>query len=340
VLASERKLLAVVKEELVGLKKPYGDDRRTEIVGEIQELKIEDLIADEDMVLMITHAGYIKRLPVSAYRRQKRGGMGVTGMETKEEDFVEHLFIASTHEYLLFFTTSGKAYWLKVHEVPQASRYAKGTAIVNVLALEKDDRLSSFVAVKAFEADKFLVLTTRLGNIKKTSLEAFSKRELLLLTRHGKAIRFPESQVREMGRGAGGVRGIRLDKDDHVVGVELVDKGATLLTVTSLGFGKRTPADDYRLQSRGGKGIINIKSTKKNGEVVGTKTVDDQDDVMLLTREGMVVRCRAKDIRATGRNAQGVRIMKLQGKDEIASVASLAHEDGDDAEPAPADQSN
>ena len=356
-LKSEPKVLQVIKEELAELKKRFGDERRTQIVGEIQDMKIEDLIAEEDVVITISHAGYIKRLPVSGYRRQKRGGMGVTAMETKDEDFVEHLFVASTHEYLLFLTTQGKAYWLKVHEVPQASRYARGSAIVNLIALEKDERLSTFVAVKAFDPDKFLVLVTRQGTIKKTALEAYGnprkagiiaialekgdevmqahitdgKRELLLLTRQGKAIRFPEEQVREVGRSARGVRGISLGKSDAVVGAELVRQDATLLTVTELGFGKRTPIAEYRLQSRGGKGTINMKVTKKNGAVVGSRTMLDKDDVMLITQEGMVVRTRAKDVRSAGRNTQGVHLMKLHGKDRVASVASVAHQEDEDA---------
>ncbi len=356
ILASEKRIFGVIKEELLAIRKRFGDERKTQIVGEVQELKIEDLIAEEDVVIMISHAGYIKRLPVSAYRRQRRGGVGVTAMETKEEDFVEHLFIASTHEYLLFFTTQGKAYWLKVHEVPQASRYAKGTALVNLITLEKDERLSTFVAAKAFDSDKFLVLVTRQGTIKKTALSAYANprkagiiaialdkgdaimqahvtnghQELLLLTKQGKAIRFPEEQVREVGRSARGVRGISLGKGDEVIGAELVRLETALLTVTSLGFGKRTQSGEYRLQSRGGKGIINIKVTKKNGEVIGTKTVTDKDDVMLITQEGMIVRCRVKDVRVTGRNTQGVRLMKLHGKDRVSALASVAHQEAEE----------
>jgi len=352
-LKSEQKILELIKAELQDVKKRFADPRRTEIVGEAKDLKIEDLIAEEDVVITISHAGYIKRLLVSAYRRQRRGGVGVTGMETKEEDFVEHLFVATTHEYLIFFTNQGRAYWLKVHEVPQASRYAKGTAIVNLIGLQKDERLSTFVAVKSFDADKFLVLATKQGTIKKTSLSEFDnprkvgiiaitleqgdeviqahitngKHELLLLTKRGQAIRFPEEQVREVGRSARGVRGISLGKGDQVLGCELVKADAALLTVTSLGFGKRTKATEYRTQSRGGKGIINIKVSKKTGEIVGTKTVTDQDDVMLITQAGMIVRCRVKDVRVTGRNTQGVRLMKMQDKDEVTSLASVAHQE-------------
>jgi len=352
-LKNERLMLEVIKQELQEVKKKFSDERRTEIVGEAKDLKIEDLIADEDAVLTISHAGYIKRLPVSSYRRQRRGGVGVTGMEMKDEDFVEHLFIASTHEYLLFFTNQGKAFWLKVHEVPQAGRYAKGTAIVNLLSMEKDERLSRFVAVKEFTEGKFLVLVTREGTIKKTSLAAFAnprkagiiaitlakgdeviqahvtdgKQELLLLTRHGKAIRFPESEMREIGRSGQGVRGMTLEKKDYVIDCELVRPDKTIMTVTSLGFGKRTNAIEYRVQGRGGKGIINIDVTDRNGEVVGAKSVTDDDDVMLMTQAGMVVRCHVKDVRVTGRNTQGVHLIRLTGNDRLVAVASVAHQE-------------
>ncbi|PIQ84830.1 MAG: DNA gyrase subunit A, partial [Candidatus Omnitrophica bacterium CG11_big_fil_rev_8_21_14_0_20_63_9] len=334
-LKSEKKVLELIKDELQELKKKFGDERRTEILGEVKDFKIEDLIAEEDVVIMISHAGYIKRLPVSAYRKQRRGGVGVTAMETKEEDFVEHLFIASTLETLLFFTNQGRCYWLKVHEVPQASRYAKGTAIVNLLSLQKDERLSTFVSVKEFVAERYLVMATKQGTVKKSSLDAYSnprkagiiaitlekgdelieaeitdgKQELLLITKQGLAIRFPEEQAREVGRASRGVRGIRLGKSDDVIAMQLVRKGSSLLTVTELGFGKRTDLEEYRVQSRGGKGIINLKVTKKNGAVVGAKTVTDQDEIMLISHEGMIVRCPVKDVRTTGRAAQGVRLI-------------------------------
>jgi len=356
ILASEQKVLGVIKEELAALKKRFADERRTQIVGEVKEFKVEDLIAEEGAVITISHAGYIKRLPVSAYRRQRHGGVGVTAMETKEEDFVEHLFIASTHEYLLFLTNQGRVYWLKVHEIPQASRYAKGTAIANLIQLQKDERLSAFAAVKSFDPDKFLVLATKQGTMKKTELSAYAnprragiiaitlekgdeviqahitdgKQELLLPTKQGKAIHFLENQVREVGRSARGVKGVNLGKGDEVIGCELVRPDTTMLTMTSLGFGKRTKIAEYRLQRRSGKGIINIKVTKKNGEVVGAKTVTDRDEVMLITQEGTIIRCRVKDIRVTGRNAQGVHLMKLQGKDRVSSVAIVAHEEDEE----------
>ena len=270
-------------------------------------------------------------------------------METKEEDFVEHLFVASTHETLLFFTNQGRCYWLKVHEVPQASRYARGTAVANLLSLQHDERLSTFVPVKEFVPDRFLVMATKQGTIKKTSLDAYAnprkagiiaitlekddelieaevtdgQRELLLTTRQGQAIRFSEEQARAVGRSARGVHGIRLGKGDEVIAMVLAEPKAELLTVTTLGFGKRTPIEEYRLQSRGGKGIINIKVMKKNGEVVGAKTVTAQDEVMLISQEGMMVRCPVKDVRSTGRGSQGVRLINIKGKDRLASVARV-----------------
>ncbi len=348
-LASERKILDLIKGELQELKKRFGDERRTEILGEAKDFKIEDLIAEEDVVIAISHTGYIKRLPVSTYRKQRRGGGGVTAMETKDEDFVEHLFVASTHQTLLFFTNQGRCYWLKVHEVPQASRYARGTAIANLLSLQKDERYATFVAVKEFNPDRFLIMATSQGTIKKTKLDAYSNprkagiiamtlekndalieaaltdgtQEILLITRQGKAIRFPEQQAREVGRASRGVRGIRLGKGDAVISMQVVQLKASFLTVTELGFGKRSSLEEYRLQRRGGKGIINIKVTTKNGAVVGAKTVTDQDEVMLISQEGMMVRCPVKDVRMTGRAAQGVRLINIKGQDRVASVAKV-----------------
>lgn len=353
ILASERKVLGIIKEELEELKKKFGDERRTQIVGEAEELEIEDLIAEEDVIITISHSGYIKRLPVSAYRKQRHGGRGVSGMETKEEDFVEHLFIASTHECILFFTNKGKAHWLKVHEVPQAGRLSKGKAIVNLLQLESGEGVSARVPVKEFDPKKFLVLVTKQGLIKKTHLDAFSnprragivaisleegdelisavltdgEQEILLASREGKAVRFQEADVRDMGRSAKGVRAIRLGKKDEVIGMEIVRPDATLLTVTSGGFGKRSSFKEYRRQSRGGKGVINIKVTKKNGEVIGLKSVTEQDEVMLITQNGMVVRCPVKDIRAVGRNSQGVHVIRLNAKDQVSSVASVVEKE-------------
>ena len=353
ILASEKKIEGIIKDELEELKKKYGDERRTDIVGEVEELEVEDLIADEDVVVTISHGGYIKRLPVGAYRKQKRGGRGVTGAEVKEEDFIEHLFVASTKDYLLVFTDKGQAHWLKVYEIPQASRVSKGKAIVNLLQTKSEDKISSTIPVREFSADKFLVMVTKRGSIKKTRLDAYSnprkggiigitldkndelievrltdgKQELLIGTKEGKAIRFPESQVRDMGRAARGVKGISLGKKDDVISMVLVEKDVTILTVTELGFTKRTLAKEYRLTRRGGKGIINIKVTNKNGQAVVLKTVNDNDELMVITENGMFLRCAVKDIRATGRSAQGVRLIKLQDKDRVSCVAPVIAEE-------------
>jgi DNA gyrase subunit A len=352
ILKSEKKILEIVRDEALELKKKYGDERRTEIVAKAEEVEIEDLIAEEDMVITISHAGYIKRLPIDAYRRQKRGGTGVTGIDIKEEDFVEHLFIASTHEYILFFTNIGKVHWLKVYEIPQASRAARGKAIINMLQLEQGENISSYVRVKEFKEDNFLVMATREGLIKKTDLMAYSNprkggiigitiekgdelieveltdghQEILLATQQGKIIRFPETQVRDMGRSAKGVRGIRLAKKDKVIAMGLTTRDSTVLTVMSEGFAKRTAIDQYRKQSRGGKGIKNVNVTKKNGETVGMKTVTDKDEIMVITGKGMIVRCAVKDIRTTGRSTQGVRIIKLDSGDKVSSIARVVPE--------------
>ncbi len=335
------------------MKKKYADERLTEIVAEAEEIEIEDLIAEEDVVIIISHSGYIKRLPVSAYHKQKRGGKGVTGAEVREEDFIEHLFVASTKDYLLIFTDKGRVHWLKAYEIPQASRTAKGKAIINLLQLAQDEKASSTIPVKEFSPDRFLVMATRLGLIKKTRLDEYSnprkggiigitlekddeligvklteaEQDLLLATRLGKAIRFPESQVRDMGRQAKGVRGISLAKHDEVIAMGIAQKDATVLTVTELGFAKRTPISQYRIQRRAGKGIINIKVTKKNGQAVSLKTVSDKDELMVITQNGMFLRCPAKDIRTTGRSSQGVRLIKLEAKDRVSSVAPIIAEE-------------
>jgi len=350
ILASETKVMNIIKEEMQEIRKRFGDERRTQIVAaEAKELDVEDLIAEEDVVLTISHSGYIKRIPVSAYRKQGRGGKGVMGAELKEEDFIEHLFVASTHDYLLCFTDKGRVFWLKVYDIPQASRQAKGKAIVNLIEVSSGEQMAAFVPVREFKEDQFLIMLTANGLIKKTALSAYSNprrggivgigleqgdrlirvalsdghQELLLATAHGKAIRFPESQVRDMGRGAKGVKGITLAKKDTVIGMALCRKGTTLLTVTASGFGKRTPVEAYRTQSRGGKGIINLKISKKNGEALNLLAVSDQDEVMLITQHGQLIRSPVKEIRTTGRAAQGVRLMRLNAKDSLASVACV-----------------
>ncbi|MDO8730274.1 MAG: DNA gyrase subunit A [Candidatus Omnitrophota bacterium] len=361
ILSSEEKILAIVKGELRDVAAKYGDERSTQIVAaEAKEMAIEDLIADEDVVITISHTGYIKRLPVSGYRKQGRGGKGSSGADLKEEDFIEHLFIASTHDYLLCFTDKGRVHWLRVYDIPQGSRQSKGKAIINLLELGSGEQMAAFVPVRGFPEDQFLIMLTEKGLIKKTALSAYGNprrggivgmgledgdklirvvlsdghQELLLATEQGKAIRFPESQVRDMGRGAKGVKAITLAKKDKVIGMAFCTKGSTVLTVTAKGFGKRTPVEQYRVQSRGGKGIINLNVTKKNGEALTLRTVGDKDEVMLIAQQGQLIRCPVKDIRTTGRNAQGVRLMRLGEKDTLAAVATVVpEEDGAVAEP-------
>ncbi len=352
ILKSEKKILEIVKNEALELKKKYGDERKTDIVAKAEEIEIEDLIAEEDMVITISHHGYIKRLPVASYRCQKRGGVGVTGIDMKDEDFVEHLFVASTHEYILFFTNQGRAHWLKVYEIPQSSRAARGKAIVNILQLSSGEKVSSYVKIKEFVENKYLIMATQKGLIKKTDLMAYSNPrkggiigitiekgdelievkltegndEILLATSEGKIIRFHEKQARDMGRSARGVKGIGLGKKDRVIAMDIVRKDATILSVTSQGFAKRTPVEQYRKQSRGGKGIKNVSVTKKNGEAVGLLTVADKDEIMVITEKGMIVRCLVKDVRTTGRAAQGVRIIKLDTGDQVSTLASVVPE--------------
>jgi len=362
ILASEKKVLEIIKDEMKELAERFGDDRRTELLPEQEEFEIEDLIAEEDVVITISHDGYIKRLPVSSYRKQRRGGKGVTGADMKEEDFIEHLFIASTHDYMLFFTDKGVVHWVKVHEIPEGGRTSKGKAIVNLLALAQGDKISSFIPVRKFEEGKFLMMATKNGLIKKTDLTAYSHprkggiigigledkdeliavemtdghEEILLATREGKAIRFKESQVRDMGRSAKGVKGVTLGKKDICIAMQVVKGDQTVLTVTRQGFGKRTPFKEYRLQSRGGKGIINIKVTEKNGEAIDMKTVTDRDELMLITEKGMIVRSPVKDVRATGRSTQGVRLMRVEHDDKIASIAKIVPDEEGAIVPAPA----
>jgi DNA gyrase subunit A len=349
ILKNPKRVLAIIKEESLELKRKFGDERRTQIVAQAEELELEDLIAEEDMVITISHSGYIKRLPVSSYRKQHRGGRGVTAAEVREEDFIEQLFIASTHEYILFFTNKGKVYWLKVYEIPQAGRLAKGRAIINLLSLAPGESISASVPVKEFVEGRYLFMATQRGIVKKTALSAFKNprkagliainldksdeliaaeltdgsQEILLATQLGKAIRFSENKVRDMGRSARGVKGINLGKKDELVGMEIVQPKATLLTVTEKGFGKRTPFAQYREQNRAGGGIINIKVTNRNGKVVGLTAVTDGDELMLITESGMVVRCPVEQIRITGRSAQGVRLISLKGKDRVTSIAKV-----------------
>jgi DNA gyrase subunit A len=357
VLASEPLVRQLIKDELVALKEEYRDERRTQIVPEEAEINVEDLIAQEEVAVTISHAGYIKRNPVSLYRAQRRGGKGKIGMGTKEEDFVETLFTASTHDYLLFFTDAGKVYWLKVHEIPEAGRAAKGKAMVNLLALAGDEKVTATLPVKEFREDHYVVMATRMGTIKKTELSAYGnprqggiialtldegdkligveitdgQREILLGTRHGIVIRFKEGDVRPMGRTARGVRGISLDEGNYVIGMETItpDSTASILTVTEGGYGKRTLVSEYRLQGRAGRGIISVKVTEKNGPAVSFHQVRGSDEIMVMTAEGKILRTKVDDVREIGRNAQGVRLIDMSDTDRVVGVAKLAETSGE-----------
>ncbi len=353
VLASEALVRTIIKDELTEIREAYKDDRRTQIVKEEAEISLEDLIAEEEVIVTISHAGYIKRNAVSLYRAQRRGGKGKIGMGIKEEDFVENLFTASTHDSLLFFTDAGKVYWLKVHEIPEASRAAKGKALVNLLALSGSEKVTATLPVKEFRQDRYIVMGTKKGVIKKTELSAFGnprqggiialglesgdkligvqltdgQREILLGTRQGITIRFKEEEVRSMGRMAYGVKGITLEEGNEVIGMETItpDSTTSILTVTEGGYGKRTPVGEYRVQGRGGKGIISVKTTERNGPAIGFLQVRDGDQIMLIAAQGKVLRCKVEDIREIGRNTQGVRVLDLDGEgDRVVGVARLA----------------
>jgi DNA gyrase subunit A len=354
ILASERLLMQIIVDELREVKTKYGDDRRTEIVeGESEALSVEDLIAEEDMAITVSHTGYIKRTAISTYRNQRRGGKGRIGMRTRDEDFVSHLFVASTHAYVMIFSDRGRAYWLKVHEIPDVGPGGKGKSIANLVSMEEGEKIAAMLTVKEFEEDKFVVMGTRSGVVKKTSLAGFSNPraggiiamgveegdsviavqltvgtgEVFIGTRNGMAIRFPETDVRAMGRAAYGVRGITLRGDDYVVAMEVVKPGGTLLTVTERGFGKRTEIDEYRVQSRGGVGVINIATTTRNGLVVGVAFVEDGDELLLITQQGMILRMQANDVRAIGRATQGVRLIDIEGEDKFVSIARLVEKE-------------
>ncbi len=352
ILASDAKLMAIIRKELLEVKEQYGDARRTEILTETTELTIEDLLADEEMVVTITRSGYIKRTHVEAYRSQRRGGKGVTGMETKEEDIVDDLFIASTHCYLLFFTNKGKVHWLKVHEIPEGGRQAKGKAMVNLLSLGDGETVATCVPVRDFAAGGYILFATRRGKVKKTELDAYShpraggiqaiglddgdevitarrtdgNREVMIATKLGMIIRFPEEEVRPMGRGAAGVRGIDVEDEDAVIAADVVQEGVTILTVTERGHGKRTPLDEYRLQGRAGKGIIDIKTGGRNGNVVGMLQVRDENDILVVTTKGKMIRMHANEISSQGRNTWGVRIIDMDADDRVGSIARVEAE--------------
>jgi DNA gyrase subunit A len=352
-LASERLILNSIKEELLSIRDAFGDERKTEIVEAAPEIRVEDLIAEEDMVVTITHTGYIKRNPISLYRSQHRGGKGKMGINVKEEDFVEDLFIASTHDYILFFTDAGKIHWMKVHELPQAGRITRGKAIVNLLNLSPEEKATTILSLKDFAKGKFITFMTKRGTIKKTALEAYGnprsggiiaihlddedelistkltdgKQFLFIGTKMGKAIHFPENQIREMGRTARGIRGIKISKEDEVVGVEVVAPHTQILTVTANGYGKRTQASEYRTQNRGGSGIFTVKRTQRTGDVIAIKIVADEDDLMLISNKGKIIRLRAVDIPVQGRSTQGVRLIALEEGERVVAVARLAEKE-------------
>ncbi|GAB4267290.1 MAG: DNA gyrase subunit A [Deferrisomatales bacterium] len=354
ILADPRKVLDLLVADFEEIRDKYGDERRTEIVGRTEEITLEDLIAEEEMVVTISHSGYVKRNPVSLYRSQRRGGKGRTGMTTKETDFVEHLFVASTHTYILFFSDRGKVYWLKVHEVPQAGAAARGKAIVNLLPVEKGESIHAFLPVREFQEGLYVLMVTRNGLVKKTDLMAFAKpwknrgiqavsldeddhliatritdgsQEVVLSTRNGLAIRFHESEVRPTGRTSRGVRGIDLEPGDRVVAADVIRPGTTLLTVTENGFGKRTALEEYRRQGRAGKGIITIKTTERNGNVVGVVAVEDSDQVMLISSSGKLIRTGVAGIPVIGRNTQGVKLFEVESGETVAAVARVVEEE-------------
>ncbi|MCL4516179.1 MAG: DNA gyrase subunit A [Firmicutes bacterium] len=355
-LSDVQKILGVIREELLIIREKFVDPRRSEITGPADQIEVEDLIADEDVVVLLTHQGYIKRLPVDTYRSQRRGGRGIAGMNTKEEDFVEHLFVTTTHTNILFFTNRGRAYRLKCHQIPEASRHARGTAIINLLSLNRGETINAVIPVKAFDTDQYLFMTTRAGTAKKTPLSEFDnvraggliainleesdelvgvkltdgKQEVVLVTERGLSIRFRDEEVRPMGRTAHGVKGIGLVEGDRVVGMDVVKPGTDILVVTKNGYGKRTPMDEYRVQSRGGKGIKTLKLTEKNGPIAGVKMVRPDFDVMVITAEGIIIRMPVETISIMGRDTQGVRLMRLDDQDYVVALAHLASKEDDD----------
>ena len=353
ILASRDRRMQILKEEMEEVTKAFGDDRRTEIIPDQNEFSVEDLIVEEDMVITISHTGYIKRTPVSTYRRQRRGGKGLTGATTKEDDWIEHLFIASTHDYVMFFSNQGQVYWLKVHEVPQGGRATRGKPIIQCIAVRPEEHIRALVPVREFADNRWLVFVTRNGTVKKSVLSDYGNprangiiainiepgdelidvqltdgnNDIVLATTGGMSIRFHESDVREMGRATGGVKGIELASDDRVIGMVVIRRDATLLVVSEKGFGKRSEIAEYRVQKRGGKGIITFHNTDKTGHCMALKEVQPQDELMMITRNGVIIRVPVDGIRVIGRNTQGVRVMDLEGTDSIVGIARVVKEE-------------
>jgi len=365
ILEDPAKVQAVIREELLEIREKYGDDRRSVIIDSSEEVTVEDLIAEENMVITVSHAGYIKRTPTSLYRRQHRGGKGVAGMETKEEDWVEYLFIGTTHNYMMFFTDRGRAYWLKIYELPQGGRATRGRPIVNMLQLEPGERIQAMIPVREFDDAHFLLMATAKGQVVKSALSLYSNprkvginairieegdrlvdvkltggsQEVIIGTRDGMAVRFNEQDVRPMGRFVQGVRAITLRDDDLVIGMEVCRPNATILTVCEHGYGKRTQIDEYRLTRRGGIGVINIKTSERNGKVVAIKEVLDDEELIMITHKGTTIRCPVQNIRTIGRNTQGVRLIDLEEGDRLTDVARLGEKEevgnGEPDEPPP-----
>lgn len=353
VLANERLVLKIIRDEILEVRKKFSDTRRTKIMNKVEEIDIEDLIPEEDVVITLTHFGYVKRLSIDTYTAQKRGGKGISGLSTREEDFVEHLFITSTHNNILFFTNQGRVYTMKAFEIPEASRQAKGTAIVNLLQLNIREKIQAVMTVREFEADKYIVMSTREGIIKKTALQQFSsirknglyainlrqgdeligvkltdgKQQLIIVTSNGYSIRFSEQDVRSMGRNASGVKAITLREGDLSVGMDIIDETAELLTVSEKGFGKRTPLKVYGLQGRGGKGVKTYKVTEKTGKLVGAKVVNDNDEILIINNQGTIIRLNVSGISETGRNTLGVTLMKAHDDVKVVSIGKINNED-------------
>ena len=353
ILATPAMVLDIIKEELKEIQNTYGDERRTELIEDAEEINMEDLIAEEDMVVTISNTGYIKRNPISLYRAQRRGGKGMTGAKPKEEDFVEHLFVASSHDSFLFFSNKGRVYWKKVHEIPEGGRTSRGKAIVNLLDLKKGERLATVLPIRDYDEGKYVVMATKMGLVKKTELKAYSHprsvgtiglkikendeligvrvssgdQDIFLTTKEGKSIRFKEADLRSMGRVASGNIGIKMEPGNEVVGMETLGEGATILTVTENGFGKRTKTDEYRTQARAGKGVFTIKTSERNGPVVYAYEVTDQDQLMIITGHGKIIRIRVADISVIGRNTQGVKLINLGEGEKVVGVAKIMEDE-------------
>lgn len=352
ILQSDELVINIIKDELLSIKSKYSDERRTEITTETKEITIEDLITDEEMVITLSHQGYIKRNPLSAYRSQRRGGKGQTGMETREEDYVKNLFLGTTHDYMLFFSNLGRLYWLKTYQIPEAGRSAKGKALINLLPLSEGEKITTALPVRDFK-EGYLIMFTKKGLVKKTALEKYSnprgkgiiaitlddddeliavrktngKNDIIIGTKNGLAIRFNEENVRETGRSAKGVRGIRLQKNDEVVSAEIAEENTSILSVTEKGYGKRTRIEQYPLQKRGGKGVISIKITEKGGKTVGLLQVRDEDEIIMITSSGMLIRTDVSKISEQGRNTQGVKLMNVEQDDKIVSIGRVVEKD-------------